>query len=121
MAVPSGVASALMARIAANGSLLLASDSGWPETLSPASMSQVASCHCSSRQSWAISVRASWCSWDSIQMPVKHALTYSERRVLIFKVDLLVSDVVEGIAADWPADETQSSAVLEFAHPVPVR
>lgn len=53
----------------------------WEERLSrPRSMSQLASRQLSRRQRPAISARASWCSWLSTQMPVKHARTYSDRR-----------------------------------------
>ena len=40
-------------------------------------MSQVANRHFSAWHSRAISAKASSCSWDSIQRPVKHAAMYS--------------------------------------------
>src|SRR5688572_11904154 len=66
--------------MAASGSCPAPSDEACPPTANPDSMSQVASDQLSCRQSWAISARASWCSWDSIQMPVKQARTYSDKR-----------------------------------------
>ena len=44
------------------------------------SMSQTASRQFSSRHIWAISARASSCSWDWTQRPVKQAEMYSRRR-----------------------------------------
>ena len=81
-ALPSDEASASSALIAASGSWPPASLAPfWPATRKPWSMSQVAKCQTSSRQSWPISAKASSCSWDSIQIPVKHARTYSLSRL----------------------------------------
>ena len=57
----------------------LASDSAavWPVSRRPELASQTASRQSFSRHAWAISVRASWCSWESTQMPVKQAETSS--------------------------------------------
>src|SRR6267154_204317 len=52
----------------------------WPATLMPRSMSQLANVQWFWRQSRAISVRASSGSKVVIQMPVKQARTYSDKR-----------------------------------------
>ena len=83
MAELSAQARALIERMAASGSLPPASADWplvWPGICRPCSMSHVASRQFCSRQSWAISRRASSCSWLSIQRPVKQAEIYSARR-----------------------------------------
>src|SRR5665213_1888906 len=80
---PFGVARALTDLIAATGSVAIAAVAAWPlapATDKPLSTSQVASAHFSSRHSWAISRRASGCSCDCNQMPVKQAEIYSLSR-----------------------------------------
>ena len=78
----SALARALIERMAASGSLPPASAVAlfWPGICNPCSMSHVASRQFCSRHSWAISRRASSCSWDSIHRPVKQAEMYSVRR-----------------------------------------
>ena len=80
MAELSALARALIDRIAASGSLPPASAVWllfWPGICNPCSMSHVASRQFRSRQSRAISRRASSCSWLSIHRPVKQAEMYS--------------------------------------------
>ena len=77
----SGDAMALIDLIAASGSLPPASAGAfWPGICRPAAISQTASFQFWLRQSWAISARASSCSCEVIQSPVKQAEMYSVRR-----------------------------------------